>query len=307
MSYLGAHNVRALGEILGIARATGVRLQLSHFMFVGRRTFATAPECLGMIDRARADGVDVMLDAFPFACGNTTIQAILPHWFLAKIPEAYRSPLDRARLRAELEIGFRVIGYRWDDCQLMNPAVGEWEDLAGLRIPEIAARWGVSSFEAMLRISERSRGAAAVLMHGYGGDGADTRALDAVLAREDCLFETDAIFRATGHPNPAALGTFPRVLGHYVRERRSFGLESAIRRMTGASAERFGLRDRGVLAAGRAADVAVFDRATIAEKAALGTEPAGRPTGVAHVFVNGEHVVRSGVASEARAGAVLRA
>jgi N-acyl-D-amino-acid deacylase len=307
LTYLGAHNVRALREMLAVARATGARLQLSHFIFVGRRTFRYASECLSLVDEARASGVDVMIDAFPYTCGNTTINAVLPHWFLAKIPGAYESRVLRARLQAELALAFRLVGFGFNDFQVMNPGVPGWEDLAGLRLPEIAQRWGVSSFEAMLRLSDRSRGAAAILFHGYSGDEGDTHVIDDVLARDDCLIETDAIFHCKGHPNPAAVGTFPRVLGHHVRERRAIPLEAAVRRMTGASAERFGLRDRGTLEPGRAADVTVFDRDTIGDSPPRGSAPAGRPTGIEHVFVNGEHAVRRGVAGDGvRAGAVLR-
>lgn len=96
-----AHNVRALREMLDVARRTGVRLQLSHFIFVGRRSWRSAERCLEMVDSARREGLDIMIDAFPYTCGNTTIHAPFPYWFLAAIPGAYRSRLARARLRVE--------------------------------------------------------------------------------------------------------------------------------------------------------------------------------------------------------------
>ena len=102
-----AHNVQALAEMLDIARRTGVKLQLSHFIFVGRRSWPTAETSLHMVADARRDGLDVMVDAFPFTCGNTTILAPIPYWFLADLPAAYRRPAARLRLRAELAAGFR--------------------------------------------------------------------------------------------------------------------------------------------------------------------------------------------------------
>ena len=303
---LEPHNVRALREVLELARQTGVRLQLSHFIFVGRRSLGTVDACLALVDQARAGGLDVMLDAFPYACGNTTIDAALPHWFLRRVPEAFASASLRARLRLELALGFRLVGFGWDDVQLMNPGVPGWDELCGLRLPAIAARWGVSPFAAMLRLAERSRGSAMMLYHGYSAHGADAGPLERVLARDDCLFETDAVFRSSGHPNPAALGTFPRVLGHCVRERRLFSLEAAVHRMTGAAAARFGLRERGVVAPGCAADLTVFDPATVADSPPVGAEPAGRPVGIEHVFVNGVEVVRGGqLRHEGRVGRVL--
>ena len=89
-------------EMLAVARETGARLQLSHFIFAGRRSWRTAPRCLELIDRARAQGVDVMIDAFPFTCGNTTVNVLLPYWFLASLPGAYHNRAARLRLRAEL-------------------------------------------------------------------------------------------------------------------------------------------------------------------------------------------------------------
>ena len=122
-----------------------------------------------------------------------------------------------------------------------------------------------------------------------------------------CLFETDAVTKSTGYPNPAALGTFPKILGHFVRDRRFFRIEEAIHGMTLASARRFGIKDRGSLAPGKAADVVVFDPQHVFDTPPAGARPAGRPKGIAHVFVNGVHAVRDGVyVSGARAGQVLR-
>ena len=302
-----AHNVRALREMLEVARVTGVRLQVSHFIFVGRRAWPSVDACLEMVDSARRDGVDVMIDAFPYTCGNTTIHAPLPYWFLAALPGAHRSRLARARLRLELELGFRLAGFIYRDFQVMDAAVEGWEELNGLTIAEIARHWKTSPFDAMLTLAERSHGATTMLFHSYSGEPEDERALEAVLGYEACLFETDVIVKRGGHPNPAALGTFPRILGPFVRERRLFDLETAIRRMTAASAERFGLSDRGVLAPGKAADVVVFDAANISDTPPEGKQPAGRPRGIDHVFVNGEHAVKSGVyQSGVRAGRVIR-
>ena len=303
---VGAHNVRAISEILAVARATGVRLQLSHFLFVGRRSWSTAERCLDLVDRARRDGVDVMIDAFPFTCGNTTVNVVMPYWYLADLRHTQRSRWARARLRVELEAGFRLLGFGLGDFQLMNPGVAAWNDLCGLTVPEIGQRWGMSPFAALIEISRESRGAAVMLFQKYSGEPGREEALEAVLRCDHCLIETDAVLRAHGHPNPAALGTFPRVLGRYVRKRRLFGLEAAIRRMTGASADRFGLGDRGRLVAGKAADIVIFDPATIEDSTPRGGA-AGRPLGIDQVFVNGVVAVEGGrTCARASAGRVLR-
>ena len=157
-------------------------------------------------------------------------------------------------------------------------------------------------------MSEQSRGETLMLFHSYSGAPGREGALEAVLADRHCLIETDALVRRRGHPNPAAAGTFPRVLGEFARERRLFPVEDAVRRMTSASAERFGIRDRGVLVKGMAADLVVFDPGTIADAAVEPGRPAGRPTGIRHVVLNGRQVVKdSAYVKGSRAGLVLRA
>ena len=302
-----AHNVRALREMLDVARRTGVRLQLSHFIFVGRQSWRSVDACLEMVDAARRDGLDIMIDAYPYTCGNTTIHAPFPYWFLAALPGAYRSRLARMRLRVELELGFRLAGFVYSDFQVMDAGVEGWEELNGLTIAEIAREWKTSPFNAMLTLAERSKGATTMLFHSYSGGPEDERALETVLGHEACLFETDVIVKSGGHPNPAALGTFPRILGPLVRDRRLFDLETAVHRMTGASADRFGMSHRGVLASGKAADVVVFDAAQICDSPPEGKQPAGRSRGIEHVFINGEHAVKAGVyQSGVRAGRVIR-
>jgi N-acyl-D-aspartate/D-glutamate deacylase len=114
--------------------------------------------------------------------------------------------------------------------------------------------------------------------------------------------------KSRGYPNPAAVGTFPKILGDYVREKKLFSIEDAVRRMTSASADRFGLKDRGILAPGKAADVVVFDPDTIADTPPVGDQPAVKPKGIQHVFINGNHVVKDGSYVDGlRTGLVLRA
>jgi len=283
----GAHNLRALDEMIELGLRTGVRLQLSHFIFVGRRSWSTAEKALARFERARQQGLDVMIDAFPYTCGNTTILAPFPYWFLAQLPGAFHSRAARARLRVELEAGFRLVGFRYPD--------------------QIAARWKTSSFDAMLRLAERSRGATLMLFHTYSGEPGEETALESVLRHPACLFETDTVVRSRGYPNPASLGTFPRILGPLRRDRNLFDLGSAIQRMTSASAERFGIADRGVLAPGKAADVVVFDPDRISDQPPHGIRPAARPIGIDHVFLNGRHVVKEGAAlPQVCAGRILR-
>lgn len=289
-----AHNELALEEMLGIARRSGARLQLSHFIFVGRRSWPVADRCIQMVEEARSEGMDVMIDAFPYTCGNTTILAPFPYWFLEGLPDSFDRLSSRLRLRLELGIGLRLVGFVYSDFQVMDAAVPGWEDLNGLRISDVARRWKCSPFKAMVKLARESRGATLMLFHTYSGEASDESILEKVLSRDYCLFETDVAIKKSGYPNPAGLGTFPRILGRYAREKKMFSLENAVNRMTAASADRFALQGVGRLAAGNAADVVVFDPATIADTPPEAEIPAGRPQGIEAVYINGTLTVKGG-------------
>jgi N-acyl-D-aspartate/D-glutamate deacylase len=159
----------------------------------------------------------------------------------------------------------------------------------------------------LLKLSKSSQGKAAILYHGLSGELGNEKPLDTILSHDLCLFETDTLIRGGGYPNPATFGAYPRILGYHVRERKLFSIENAVKRMTSASADRFALKERGRLEPGKAADVVVFDPQTIFETVPLGNKPAGKPTGIYHVFLNGQHVVREGCyVRGVRAGTVLR-
>jgi len=307
VTYLKPHNLRALNEMISIAKVTGIKLQLSHFIFVGRKSWSTCREALDIVDTAKKEGVDVMIDAFPYTCGNTTILVPFPYWFLKMLPKGYDSRLALARLHIELELGFRLVGFLYKDFQVMDAGVEGYENLNGLTIDEIARKWNTSSFNAMLKLSRESNGAALMLFHTYSGEPGFEKPLDSVLTHDLCLYETDAVIKNTGHPNPAGMGTFPKILGKYVRDKKLLSIETAVNRMTYASALRFGLKEQGLLKPGMAADIVIFDPETISDSPPTGANPAGKPKGIKHVFINGVHTVKNGdYIHEARAGKPIR-
>lgn len=297
------HNIRALKEMLNIARQTGMKLQLSHVMFAGSKTWETAEDYMKLINQTHREGIDVMFDAFPYTYGNTTIDVLLSPGFIAAMPASFRSKWAQMKVRYGNEIGFRVVGSSYEDWQLMDAAVEGWEDLIGLTISEIARKRNTSPLNIVLILSEASQGATVMLGHALNNE----QILEHILSHNLCLIETDALTKNRGYPNPAALGTFPKILGHYVRERKLFNIEKAIQRMTSASAQRFGIKNRGILASGKAADIVIFNPKTISETPPLNGEPARKPNGILHVFVNGTQVVKDGVyAGSAGAGHVLK-
>ncbi len=294
-----AHNLKAIDDMFGLARRTGVRLQFSHLIFVGRATWKTVDEAIGLFDRAIADGVDVCFDMFPYGCGATLLNTLLPEWFMARMPGALQSPAARARLRVEAEVGFRLVGFGYPQIQITNASCAEYDEHNGRFLPDIASRVGKSPFGTMLDILQKSNAEARVLFHDYYND----EIIDRLMQHPAAIFASDSWPEPGGHQNPAAFGTFPRFL-RIARERRNISLEQAVHKMTGAAARRFRLRRRGRLAEGDAADVTVFDWNVVSDRATPSGDAA--PVGVEHVFVNGAHIFDGRHVSEVpRAGELL--
>lgn len=299
------HNLAALEEVMQAAQAGGARLQLSHLIFVGRQTWPTCERALEEIEGARSRGLDVAFDAFPYTAGNTTAAVLFPP---AMLPHLERILADPEALAGVKALGTRVfaqIGFSLEDIQIMNANCARFEDTQGLFVPEAAERHGMDVWEFYGRLVLESGRNARILNHTYSGEEGDEAALRQVLAHPLCTVETDTFLTEHGHQNPASFGTFPRVLSTYVRE-GLFPLEEAVRKMTGAAAERLGLRDRGYVRAGQAADLVVLDPATLRDTASF-REPARFPEGIERVYINGTPVLSEGrYDPTARAGRVLR-
>ena len=300
------HNLRALEEMIAMAEKTGVKLQISHLLFAGRKTWPTCDSVLEMIEQARSRGLDIAFDSFPYTCGNTTILIAYPAWFLADLEGNLDRPLAVLRLRLEWSLMKWLIGFALEDMQLLWGGHPEADKYNGKFFTEIGPDMGCSPEEAYIRVTKLSNGKAACLLHTYSGDRSDEEALQKVLAHPLNTFETDAIIAAQGMSNPAAYGTFPRIIQRYHKELGLLSLEEAVAGMTGKSARRVGISDRGTVEVGQSADLTLFDYEEIRDNTTL-TRTEARPSGIRHVFLNGEEVVRGGEAVPGKkAGQVLR-
>ncbi len=301
-----AHNLRAIDEILAVGRDSGVRLQISHLIFVGRNSWPTHGEAIGLIERALSEGVDVAFDAFPYTAGNTTASVIFPPEILPSLEAMLADPEQMAALRAFGEEVFDRIGFHLRDIQIMNACVDRFEELNGLFVGEAADRVDMEIWEFYSRLVIESGRNARVLIHKYSGDEDDESALRAVLAHPLCTIETDTFVTERGHQNPASYGTFPRVLSTYVRE-GLFSFEEAVRKMTGAPADRIGWADRGYVREGAVADLVVLDKSTLVDRASF-SQPDLFPVGIERVMVGGTVVLEDGIYdANAGAGEVIRA
>ena len=303
--------LEAIDEALRIGDEGGVPVEIYHLKAAGRRNWHKAPLAIAKIDSARAAGLDVQANMYPYVAGGTGLTACFPPWASAdgKLFENLADTASRARIRAEIEQQTE----EWENlCMLASPEsvliLGLQEDAnrqwIGMRLSEIAAAqnrdWIETAFDLVL--SERQRvGTIYFLM-----DEANVRLQ---LRQPWIKFGTDAggpdPATARGLTHPRAYGTFTRILGRYVRDEGVIPLEDAVRKMTSAVTTRLRIQDRGVLREGMFADITIFDPHTIADVATF-EQPHQLSVGVRHVLVNGTAVVRDGAHTGALPGRALR-
>jgi N-acyl-D-aspartate/D-glutamate deacylase len=290
-------------EAIGIGREAGVPVHISHHKAAGKDNWGRTAETLAIVDAARAEGLDVTVDVYPYTAGSTLLHSILPPWAQADGLAAMVARLgDRAaRARIKRDFAEGIPGWQnqqraagWDGIVIAGCA-GRPE-LEGKRADEL----GPDPADAVFDLIAEQQGRVTMIAHLMRDDD-----VDRVIAHPASMIGSDAI-PLPGKPHPRLAGTFARILGRYVRERGLLDLPTAVRKMTALPAERFGLRDRGVLAVGKIADVVVFDPSMVMDRATYDA-PLLPPVGVSVVILNGRIVVRDGRVSAARAGAMLAA
>ena len=300
------HNLRALEEVLAIGLETGVKVQISHFIFVGRRSWPTAEKAMEMIEAAAARGLEIMWDIYPHFCGNSYLDVFLPAWFVESLGDNLEKPFAIRRLRFELALAKRLLGFDMSDIWIMDAAYPAGEKYNGRCLTEIAQAENSDPVSTMLKIIRDSDSKALQLTYGYSGDDENEQLIEKLMAHPRCLYETDTILKSRGFANPGAYGAFPRILGHFARDKGVMPMEQAIYKMTGATARWMDIADRGEIRPGAYADLVLFNPATIADNTTK-EDTARRPTGIDKVFCNGTLVVQDGeYVTGKKAGRVIR-
>ncbi len=294
------HNILALEEMINVAKETGVKLQYSHLLFVGTRTWKSFDKTMDIIDRAIAEGVDLMFDTYAYSCGASVISVILPEWFMAKVPEAYENKKDLSKLKFELNLIEKLLGFGYGDIQISYIDHPELSKYIGRFISDIAKEWKRTPFETYIEFAKKSNGKARVMQYKYSSP----KMIEEFMKHPASIFMTDAWIETMGSQNQSCFGCFPKFL-QLARDKKMITLEEAIYKMTLAAATRAELKDRGVLKTGVAADITVFDWTNISDNTSE-TKTDNAPSGIEHVFINGIQVLKNGqLISGLRPGVVL--
>ena len=311
----GDRLVEAVDELIDIVRRAHVRGEIYHLKQAGKTNWQKLPAVIERVEKARADGLDITADMYPYTAGATGLNACMPPWVQEGGFRAWLERLRDTAARERLAQEMRVPGKNWENLYLAaggaegvllvsfkNDAL---KPLTGKTLAEVARSRGTSPEETAmdLVVEDESRVGACYFI-------ASEENLRREIAIEWMSFGSDEAAPATegvflkSNPHPRAYGTFARLLGHYVRDEGLIPLEEAIRRLTSFPAKNLGLERRGRIAKGCFADIVAFDAKTIADHATY-AEPHRYATGVVDVFVNGEQVLRHGEHTGARPGRVL--
>ena len=307
----GDRLVEAVDEAMRIGKEGGVPVEIYHLKAAGIRNWPKARQVVAMIDSARAAGQDVAADQYPYIAGQNNLSSCIPPWAHAdgKLLERLREPATRARIKAEMPsqhanfeslciaatpAGVEVVGFDVDSLKKYE----------GMRLHEIAQAMHKDWADALmdLTIAQQNKLGQVIFIASDSNVAMQVRKPWMKFGTDAEAFDPDSAKIST---HPRSYGTYPRILGRFVREQRILTLEDAVRKMTGAVAERLSIRDRGELREGMYADVMLFDPNTIIDRATY-EKPHQLSVGVRYVLVNGVPVISDGKVTGAKPGKIVR-
>ncbi|MFN0172672.1 MAG: N-acyl-D-amino-acid deacylase family protein [Bryobacteraceae bacterium] len=298
----------AVKETIRIGVEGGLPVQVTHHKIIGAPNWGRSADTLKLIDEARSRGVDVTLDQYPYTASNTGSAALFPQWAQAggrsQLLVRLGDPGQRARIKAEIVRRIRDDRGGGDPKNVVMASCGFDRAMAGKSLAAISDQRGKAptvESAAELVIEIQKKGGCSVIYHSM-----DERDLLAILQYPWTMIASDGgtLNPEDGVPHPRNYGTFARVLGRYVRDRRMLHLEEAVRKMTSLPANRLKIQDRGLIRPGQKADVALFDAAKVLDRATF-ENPRQYADGFVHVLVNGLPVLWDGQMTQQRPGRVL--
>lgn len=299
--------LNSMEEVIEIGRQSGIKLHWSHFKVCGKPNWHKIDRQIEMINEAKAEGICVSFDQYPYVAGSTMLGVILPPWVhdggTDRLLKRLEDPELRSRMIYDIEHGIpgwdNFIDFAGlDGIYVTSVKNKKNEDVIGMNLVQIGELRGKDPYNAVFDLLYEEENA--VGMYDYYGTEEHVTRFMTMPEQNVC---TDGLLG--GKPHPRVYGSFPRVLGRYVREQKALSLEEAVRKMTGKPAEVFGLKQRGLLREGYFADICIFNRDTIKDKGDF-TNPAQYPEGIDYVIINGQIVINHGEHTGIRAGRVLR-
>ncbi|MAP96560.1 MAG: hypothetical protein CMK07_16605 [Ponticaulis sp.] len=298
--------LEAIEEAITIGREAEVPVHIYHLKAAGLNNWPLMEPALILIAKARAEGIDVTTDIYPYLRNGLGLGAFLPPESYAQgwdsMKQSLSDPETRSKYRTRIEEGddfenwYHHVGKDWGNVQIISTALGE--DLNGLSIADAAELSGTDVWSFVFdTVMNHEVAVAPYTMN--------IEQKYSALRYPFVMFDTDMSPVSSAGAHPRGYGSMARVLAKYVREDKALTLEDAIRRLTSTAANRLGVFDRGQIAVGMAADLVLFDPDTVQDTATY-ADPAQYPTGIRHVWVNGQYAVKDGAVTEARAGHVIR-
>ncbi len=305
----GDHQIEAISETLRIGREAGIAVHISHHKIAGRKNWGDSTKTLKMFADARNEGLTVTWDQYPYRAGSTFLVAALPPHIQAQGVDVYARKLKDPEIRGKIRE--EIVSGQSGGWQNLIEAAGfeniflamsrHHPDFIGKSIAAIAEMTAKDPFDAYFDLIIEEQTEASIVIFGM-----DDEDIERILKDPGTMIGSDGIPAfGSAKPHPRMTGTFPRVLGRYVREKQVITLEEAIRKMTSLPAQTFGLFKKGVMRPGMDADLVVFDPNTVIDKATF-EDPFQSPAGIRWVVVNGEVAVDDGKIAGATSGKVLR-
>ncbi|MDF2157141.1 D-aminoacylase [Algoriphagus sp. CAU 1675] len=297
----------AVKEAIVISKQASIPVVLTHHKAIGVKMWGASSQTLALVDSARNVGLDIMMDQYPYAASHTGISVLIPSWALEsnKFAERVKDPVLKDSIKNG--IIFNILNDRGgSDLRRVQFSRVAWnKELEGKTLQDWALMEGMEPTVengAELVIQAELNGGTGTIYHAM-----DERDVENIMKHPMTMIGSDGRLSrpGEGHPHPRAYGTFPRVLGHYVREKGVLDLKTAIYKMTGLSAKRLGLTDRGLIREDNYADITIFDPNSIIDKSTF-TDPHQYPEGIEYVIVNGAPLVERGEFLSKGAGVVLR-
>lgn len=299
--------LEAVAEAIRIGRETGAAVQISHFKAAGRDNWGKSAQGLELIDQARAEGLDVTADMYPYLAGSTSLTAALPEWAQEGGKEAILKRLADAETRQKMAADMQSSGFfritEWDKVLISSSPKNR--DYEGRYVTDLAAEASKSAHDWIFDVLLETELAVSMITFMMSEENRRVEVQHPAM-----MIGTDSSGRATegplaeGMPHPRSYGTYPRVLGRYVREEGVISLEEAIWKMSGFPAQKLRWTDRGLVKKGYKADLVILDPDTVADRATY-EAPHQYPVGIPHVIVNGKLVIHANSHTQARAGNVL--